>query len=81
MENMSIDVNDTQSILKRRIIVFFLVNPEKRITSTREIPPQQMEHGGGMTLEEARKHRMELMEERKYTKQDWNVREIQLCEH
>ena len=66
---------------KRRIVVFFLVNPEKRIISTREIPPQQSEAGGSMTYEQACGHRLELMKERKYTKQDWNVREISLCEH
>ena len=65
----------------RRIIVFFLINPEKRIVSTREIKPQQQEAGGNMSREEAFKHRLELMKERKYTKQDWNVREIELCEH
>mmetsp|Transcript_9918 Transcript_9918/g.14793 ORF Transcript_9918/g.14793 Transcript_9918/m.14793 type:complete len:393 (+) Transcript_9918:453-1631(+) len=66
---------------KRRIVVFFLINPEKRIISTREVPPQQIEAGGSMTYEEACEHRLELMRERKYTKQDWNVREISLCEH
>ena len=66
---------------KRRIIVFFLVNPEKRIISTREVPPQQMYAGGSMTREDACEHRLQLMRERKYTKQDWNVREIELCEH
>jgi hypothetical protein len=66
---------------KRRIIVFFIVNPEQRIISTREVPPQQIEAGGSMTYEQALEHRLELMKERKYTKQDWNVREINLCEH
>jgi len=65
----------------RRIVVFFLVNPEKRIVSTREVKPQQVDAGGTMTWEEACEHRLELMKERKYTKQDWNVREIELCEH
>ena len=36
---------------KRRIVVFFLINPEKRIISTREVPPQQVEAGGSMTYE------------------------------
>ena len=66
---------------KRRIVVFFLINPEKRIISTREVPPQQMHAGGNMTREDACEHRLKLMRERKYTKQDWNVREIELCEH
>lgn len=66
---------------KRRIIVFFLVNPMKRILSTREIPPQQKEAGGSMTREQAMEFRLELMRERKFKKQDWNVRTIELCEH
>jgi len=70
-----------KSFSTRRIVVFFLINPEKRILSTREVSPQQLECGGLMTREEAFEHRLELMKERKYTKQDWNVREIELCEH
>ena len=66
---------------KRRIIVFFLINPEKRIVSTREVPPQQEHVGGSMKRVDALDHRKQLMKERKYTKQDWNVREIELCEH
>ena len=73
--------NSKEMKQKRRIIVFFLVNPEQRIISTREVPPQQIEAGGSMTYEQASEHRLELMKERKYTKQDWNVREINLCEH
>jgi hypothetical protein len=75
------DTNNTDEKQKRRIVVFFLVNPEKRIVSTREVKPQQQEAGGSMSREEACKHRIELMKERKYAKQDWNVREISLCEH
>jgi len=66
---------------KRRIIAFFLINPDKRIVSTKEVPPQQSYAGGTMTYDDACVHRLELMKERKYTKQDWNVREIELCEH
>ena len=66
---------------RRRIVVFFLVNPLKRIVSTREVAPQQEYAGGTMSMEEAKENRLKLMEERKYTKQDWNVREIELCEH
>jgi len=35
----------------------------------------------GFTLEEAKVHRLELMKERKYNKQTWNIREVELCEH
>jgi hypothetical protein len=82
MENLSVDVNESNFVQKRRIVVFFLVDPEERIYSTRDVPPQQVElGGGGMSREDAMEHRLELMKERKYKKQDWNVREIELCEH
>jgi Protein of unknown function (DUF4246) len=67
--------------VKRRIVVFFLVNPFTRTVSTREVAPQQMACGGKMTLEDALAHRLQLMHERRHSKQDWNVREIELCEH
>jgi len=35
----------------------------------------------GFTIEEAKNHRLELMKERKYNKQTWNIREVELCEH
>jgi hypothetical protein len=69
---------ETSNIARRRIVVFFLVNPMHRIVSTREVAPQQK---GTMSYDEALAHRLALMEERKYHKQDWNVREIELCEH
>lgn len=61
---------------KRRLIVFFLVNPSKRIISTREVSMQQEQVGGAMSRDDASKHRLGLMKERKYAKQDWNVRDI-----
>lgn len=79
IKNVSKEIDGEKQ--KRRIVVFFLINPEKRIISTREIEPQQEQAGGNMSHEEAFKHRLELMKERKFTKQDWNVREIELCEH
>lgn len=81
LKNLSDDMDVGESVKKRRIIVFFLVNPEKRIVSTREVPPQQEIAGGKMSIDDAMTHRLELMKERKFTKQDWNVREIELCEH
>jgi len=76
-----VDTNNVNVKQKRRIIAFFLVNPGKRIVSTREVPEQQEELAGAMSREEAMEHRLELMNERRYTKQDWNVREIELCEY
>jgi len=61
----------------RRIVVFWLINPDRRIASTQDVPLQQET----MTWEDAVAHRLQLMEERKLHKQDWNVREISLCEH
>lgn len=68
-------------IAKRRIVVFFVINPQKRIISTREVAPQQIHSGGTLSHEEALEHRLKLMAERKFKKQDWNVRTIELCEH
>ena len=65
----------------RRIVVFFVVDPSRRIVSTREVPPQQEDAGGMMSREQALDLRLKLMHERKFQKQDWNVREIELCEH
>jgi len=70
-------VNTSNEIAHRQIIVFFLINPEVRITSTADIPPQQ----STMTYEQACFHRLELMKERKFHKQSLNTREVNLCEH
>lgn len=56
---------------------FWLVNPDVRVLSTKHVTKQQ----GTMPLEEAQRHRLELMEERKRHKQNWNLREVSLCEH
>lgn len=69
------------SIKRRRIVVFFLVNPLRRIVSTKEVAPQQVALGGDMEHADALEHRQNLMHERRHTKQDWNVREVHLCEH
>jgi hypothetical protein len=71
----------TAVVAKRRIVVFFVVNPQKRIVSTREVAPQQIHSGGSLPHADALQHRLALMAERKYKKQDWNVRPIELCEH
>jgi hypothetical protein len=62
---------------RRRIVVFFVVDPECRIVSTQEVPDQR----GTISHEEAIDHRLKLMQERKFAKEDWNVRPINLCEH
>ena len=67
----------TTKAASRRIIVFFFVNPEKKIISTREVAPQQ----GVIRDRSAKKYRLELMAERKYNKDKLNVRDLELCEH
>jgi hypothetical protein len=75
------DEKHNDVVSKCRIVVFFLVNPQKRIVSTREVAPQQMHSGGDLPHAEALQHRLALMAERKHKKQDWNIRKIHLCEH
>lgn len=70
-------MRDKHKVAKRRIVVFFLVDPERRIISTKEVPPQQQI----MTRESVFENRRQPMTERKFMKQDWNVRQIELCEH
>ena len=62
---------------RRRVIVFWLVDPSVTIPSTREVPPQQ----AIIPRDEALAMRLELMEERKRHKQSLNVRTVSLCEH
>ena len=45
------------AVARRRIIVFCLVDPVKRVLSTNDIPAQQVERGGKMTVERAEKIR------------------------
>jgi hypothetical protein len=59
----------------RTIIVFWLINPNIQITSTKDIKQQNY------SLDKAHKFRLELMKERTYHKQTFNQRELNLCEH
>ena len=61
----------------RRIVVFWLVNPERPIISTAQVAPQQ----GVMTRNDAERYRLALMAERKLHKEDYSAREVSLCEH
>ncbi len=65
----------------RKILVFFLVDPTKRVTSTRLVPPQQTL----ITKAEAVRHRSLLMAERKVFVEKNTAavfeREFSLCEH
>lgn len=61
----------------RRILVFWLVNPDARIISTEDVEPQQ----NTMSFKEAKKYQLELMKERKLHKESFMEREVFLCEH
>ncbi|KAG0332610.1 hypothetical protein BG004_001173 [Podila humilis] len=95
----------------RKILVFFLINPETAVLSTTHVPPQQkdwvpttglMEEverrlplelveeieklvDWPISMEEAKEHRLELMEERKYFVEEGSretfERSFYLCEH
>lgn len=61
----------------RRILVFWLINPDTPIVSTANVPKQQ----GTMTFAQAKKNRLVLMKERTKKKDRYNDREVFLCEH
>lgn len=70
----------------RKILAFFLVDPSQQIVSTSDVPPQQpWSDTSTMTLEQARNHREQLMQERKFFVDEHNEqlyeREFSLCEH
>lgn len=70
----------------RKILAFFLVDPSETIVSTSDVPPQQpWSDTSTMTLEQARNHREQLMQERKFFVDEHNEqiyeREFSLCEH
>ncbi|MFK8002418.1 MAG: DUF4246 family protein [Polyangiales bacterium] len=62
---------------RRRVVVFWLVHPDHRITGMDDVPPPQE----SMTFEAACVERLALMEERRLHKQSHNVRSVSLCEH
>jgi len=61
----------------RRIVVFWLVNPDRPIISTANVPAQQ----GVISLDDAVRNRLTLMAARKVHKEDYNARSVDLCEH
>jgi len=61
----------------RRILVFWLVNPETPIVSTANVEKQQNK----MSFGDAKKYQLALMKERRLHKEDFNEREVYLCEH
>ena len=71
--------NNSKTKGHRTVVVFWLINPDVRIISTKNINRQQ--NTTSFTSKEAKIHRLELMEERKHYKQSFNIRNINLCEH
>ncbi len=61
----------------RRIVVFWLVNPNRPIVSTANVAQQQ----ATMKLKQALENRLALMSERKLHKESYEEREVYLCEH
>jgi hypothetical protein len=72
-----IQKNSTDQPGRRMLVVFWLIDPEKRVVSTRDVPRQQ----GIMPEDVALEHRLKLMQERKLHKQNLNIRSLNLCEH
>lgn len=67
-----------KAVSRRRVVVFWVVDPERDVMTTAEVPEQQ----GVMSLDAAKGHRLTLMEERKKHKGKLNRdRKISLCEH
>lgn len=76
---------------QRKILVFFLIDPMRRVISTRNIAPQnpiwddRPADRFTMTLDEAKKYREDLMSERKFIRDELDKelyeREFSLCEH
>jgi hypothetical protein len=68
-------INNGVKKQSRLIIVFWLINPEIKITSTQNIKQQNY------PLSKAYENRLNLMKERSIHKQTLNQRDINLCEH
>lgn len=67
-----------KTVSRRRVVVFWVVDPERDVLTTAEVPIQQ----GSMPESVAKQHRLSLMEERKKHKGKLNRdRKISLCEH
>jgi hypothetical protein len=59
----------------RTILVFWLVNPNVTIKSTKDLDQQNYD------INKAYENRLELMKERTFYKQTFNQRDLNLCEH
>ena len=68
-------INKGSAEVSRTIIVFWLINPNVKIISTKDIKQQNYD------IRKAYINRLELMKERTFYKQTFNQRELNLCEH
>ena len=66
-----INQSDTE-VAKSRKVIFHLINPMRRLVSTREVAPQQDHSGGSMSLEAARELLQESLSRRNAESQYWN---------
>ena len=67
--------NTDKSIKTRTIIVFWLINPDIKIKSTKDIKQQKYD------IKKAYNIRLKLMQERRLYKNTFNIRDLNLCEH
>jgi len=67
--------SNSKSKISRTIVVFWLINPDIRIKSTKDIKQQNYD------IKIAHEVRLKLMDERKLYKNSFNIRDLSLCEH
>ncbi|KAL2861935.1 hypothetical protein BJX68DRAFT_223519 [Aspergillus pseudodeflectus] len=88
----SFSLADSSKPGHRKILALFLVDPHRRVISSANVPPQREDWRdeksaahGGMSTEEAKAYRLELMEERgmksEHINYDFQQGEFGLCEH
>jgi hypothetical protein len=66
--------NNPDKTLHRHLVAFFIVDPEKPITSSKDCPPMPRKISHEQAL-------ADRLQERKQAKQALNPRQIELCEH
>ena len=64
----------------RTILVFWLIDPDCPIISTKNVK-EQYKYNPEFTLEKAFEHRLALMKERTAVKQSFSQHSLSLCEH
>lgn len=74
-----LDLSTKLTNQSRMVVVFWLVNPNKKIISTKNVPEQQKDKD--WNFKKAISHQLKFMEDRKYYKSKFNVRDLNLCEH